>query len=55
MHSGRRHGGIGVVFLGRRRVPGIGPGTILAVEGMAGAYHDRLAILNPDYELLGAA
>jgi RecG-like helicase len=45
-------GGIGVVFLGRRKVPGIHPGTTMAVEGMVGAYHDRLAILNPDYELL---
>ena len=47
-------GGIGVVFLGRRRVAGIHPGTRLAVEGMAGSYHDRLAILNPVYEILPA-
>ncbi len=47
-------GGIGVVFLGRRKVAGIHPGTLLAVEGMAGSYHDRLAILNPDYEILPA-
>jgi hypothetical protein len=47
-------GGIGVVFLGRRKVPGIRPGTNLAVEGMVGAYHDRLAILNPLYEILPA-
>jgi hypothetical protein len=47
-------GGIGVVFLGRRKVAGIRPGTNLAVEGMAGCYHDRLAILNPRYEILPA-
>jgi DNA/RNA endonuclease YhcR with UshA esterase domain len=45
-------GGIDVVFLGRRRVAGIHPGSILTVEGMAGCYHDRLAILNPAYEFL---
>jgi RecG-like helicase len=48
-------GGIGVVFLGRRKVPGIHPGTTLAVEGRVGSYHDRLAILNPEYELLPPA
>ncbi len=47
-------GGIGVVFLGRRKVPGIHPGAAMSVEGMVGAYHDRLAILNPVYELLPA-
>jgi hypothetical protein len=48
-------GGITVVFLGRRRVPGIGLGRRLVVEGMAGAHHGKLAILNPDYELLDAS
>jgi RecG-like helicase len=47
-------GGISVVFLGRRKVAGIHPGTLLAVAGTAGCYHDRLAILNPDYEILAA-
>jgi hypothetical protein len=45
-------GGITVVFLGRREVAGIHCGTRLVVEGMAGAHRGRLAILNPDYELL---
>jgi hypothetical protein len=44
-------GGITVVFLGRREVAGIHCGTRLAVEGMGGAHHGRLAILNPDYQL----
>jgi hypothetical protein len=46
-------GGITVVFLGRRDVPGIHCGSRLVVEGMAGAHRGRLAILNPEYELLG--
>lgn len=45
-------GGISVVFLGRRDVPGIRLGTVLAVAGRAGVHHGRLAILNPDYEIL---
>ncbi len=48
-------GGIGVVFLGRRRVAGIRPGSRLVVEGMAGEHHGRLAILNPIYELVATA
>lgn len=46
-------GGITVVFLGRRRVPGIGLGTHLTVEGRAGAHHGKLALLNPEYTLAG--
>jgi hypothetical protein len=45
-------GGISVVFLGRRHVPGIRPGTRMVVEGMVGDHNGRLAILNPDYRLL---
>lgn len=45
-------GGITVVFLGRRNVPGIRLGTRMIVEGAAGAHHGRLAILNPEYTLL---
>jgi RecG-like helicase len=45
-------GGIGVVFLGRRAVAGVQPGSMLVVEGMVGDHHGRLAILNPDYELV---
>ncbi len=45
-------GGITVVFLGRRSVPGIRLGTRMIVEGRAGAHHGKLAVLNPDYELL---
>ncbi len=45
-------GGINVVFLGRRHVPGIRPGTRMVVEGMVGDHAGRMAILNPDYRLL---
>ena len=45
-------GGITVVFLGRRSVPGIGLGTRMIVEGRAGSHHGKLALLNPEYTLL---
>ncbi len=44
-------GGISVVFLARRSVAGIRPGTVMTVEGVVGAHERRLAILNPRYEL----
>lgn len=47
-------GGITVVFLGRRKIAGIHPGTRMTVEGVAGAHHEKLAMLNPDYSLLDA-
>lgn len=46
-------GGITVVFLGRRSVGGIGPGTKLTVEGIVGQHNERLSILNPAYQLQG--
>ena len=46
-------GGITVVFLGRRRVPGVRLGSRMIVEGRAGSHHGKLAVLNPDYTLLG--
>jgi RecG-like helicase len=47
-------GGITLVFLGRRDVPGIRLGTRVIVAGRAGSHHGRLAVLNPEYTLLGA-
>jgi DNA/RNA endonuclease YhcR with UshA esterase domain len=44
-------GGISVLFLGRRTIPGIEIGTGLTVEGMVVDHHGRLAILNPVYEI----
>ena len=45
-------GSISVVFLGRRQIAGIGPGTRLVVEGMVGDHKGRLALVNPEYTLL---
>jgi len=47
-------GGLTVVFLGRRKVPGIHPGTRMTVEGVVGDHHEKLAMLNPDYTLIEA-
>jgi amino acid transporter len=41
-----------LVFQGRPKIPGIEPGARLIVEGMVGSWQRRLAILNPDYELV---
>jgi amino acid transporter len=41
-----------LVFQGRPKIPGIEPGARLIVEGMVGSWSRRLAILNPDYELV---
>ncbi|HZT64927.1 MAG TPA: amino acid permease [Acidimicrobiales bacterium] len=46
---------IAVVFLGRRRVPGIEPGARLLVTGRVGSHGGRAAILNPLYEILAPA
>jgi RecG-like helicase len=44
-------GGITVVFLARRRIGGVRPGSVMRVAGMVGVDQHRLAILNPEYEL----
>ena len=45
-------GGVAVVFLGRREVPGIRVGVRLKAQGVVGEHHGQLAILNPVYEIL---
>lgn len=45
-------GALTVVFLGRRAVPGISPGTEMVAEGMVGSHQGQLAMLNPSYEIL---
>jgi amino acid transporter len=45
-------GGITLVFLGRRSIPGIEPGAKLRVEGMVGETEGYLAMTNPSYRLL---
>jgi hypothetical protein len=44
--------GVTIVFLGRRKVAGVEPGAGIVVEGMVGEHHGRLAILDPDYDLI---
>jgi len=45
-------GGLIVVFLGRRKVAGIRPGTRLVVEGTVGSHDGHPAIVNPEYDFL---
>jgi hypothetical protein len=45
-------GAILLVFQGRRHIAGIQQGAKLVARGTVGAWKSRLAILNPDYELL---
>ncbi|MBR7829229.1 amino acid permease [Actinospica sp. MGRD01-02] len=45
-------GGITLVFLGRRAIPGIEPGAKVRVEGMVGETEGYLAMTNPSYRLL---
>jgi RecG-like helicase len=44
-------GGLTLVFLARRQLAGVQPGTVMRAEGMVGAHQRRLAMLNPVYEL----
>lgn len=44
-------GGLWIVFLGRRSIAGIRPGTVMTVAGRVGNRRDRLAIMNPVYTL----
>jgi hypothetical protein len=41
-----------VVFLGRRQIAGIRPGTHVSVEAMVASRSDGLSMLNPIYEIL---
>jgi hypothetical protein len=45
-------GSLLLAFQGRPQIPGIEPGGRLIVEGIVGSWSRRLAILNPDYELV---
>ncbi len=45
-------GAVNLVFLGRRAIPGIEPGTRISAEGMVGRHNGRLAVINPMYQLL---
>jgi len=43
-----------LVFMGRRSIAGIRNGTFLVAEGTVGKHRDRLAIINPFYEILSS-
>ncbi len=45
-------GDVTLVFLGRRSVAGIRPGTVMAVDGVLGQHQGRRAVLNPTFTLL---
>jgi amino acid transporter len=44
-----------LVFLGRRSIPGVRSGTMMAVEAAVGKHHGKLAMINPLYELLSTS
>ncbi|OMQ14012.1 DNA-binding protein [Modestobacter sp. VKM Ac-2676] len=44
-------GSVTLVWLGRRRIPGIEPGRRLTAHGRFGAFDGRRVIYNPRYEL----
>jgi amino acid transporter len=48
-------GRILLVFQGRPRIPGIENGARLVASGMVGSWDRRLALLNPDYELVASS
>jgi len=45
-------GVITIVWLGRRRIAGIGPGRSLQVQGRIGVHEGHRIIYNPRYELI---
>jgi hypothetical protein len=46
---------IDLVWLGRRRIPGIEPGRLLRAEGLVSFQDGRKVMFNPRYELRGSA
>jgi RecG-like helicase len=45
-------GDVRVVFLGRRHIPGIVPGTYLSAHAVVGQRGGHLEMMNPEYTLL---
>lgn len=45
---------VNLVWLGRRRIPGIEPGRRLSAEGLVSLQDGRKVIFNPRYELRGS-
>jgi hypothetical protein len=48
-------GSVVLVFLGRRSIPGLVPGTALEAQGTPRAHRGRTEILNPRYELISSS
>ena len=44
-------GALSVIFLGRRQIAGIGVGTEIEASAVIGVHQNRLAMLNPTYEI----
>jgi amino acid transporter len=47
------HGKLTVVFLGRRQIAGLTPGTRITVEGTVADIRGHLGMINPTYEFVG--
>ncbi len=47
-------GTVSLVWLGRRRIPGIDPGRTIAVTGRISCHKGKRVLYNPKYELLDA-
>ena len=45
-------GTVTVIWLGRRRIAGIGPGRAIEVSGRIGSHEDNRVLYNPRYDLL---
>ena len=43
-----------LVFLGRRSIAGVHNGTFIMAEGTVGKHRNKLAMVNPLYEILSA-
>ena len=47
------HSSLTLVFLGRRQIAGLGPGSRISAEGTVAELRGRPAMINPDYEFVG--
>ncbi len=47
------HGKLTVVFLGRRQIAGLSPGSRVVVEGTIAEIRGHLGMINPSYEFIG--
>lgn len=45
-------GRLDLLFVGRKRVPGLEVGALCTIEGVVGRHHGKPSIINPFYKLL---